>query len=169
MNIDELYIGDASTTLNIHSSEQHREASIRLIEQAKRFIRIHSFDLEAKIYDNRKIVSALRSFIISNHRNKVEILIHDSKNLRLYGHQLIEMARQFSSFVEIRKIAANVEILSQGFIIADDTAIVQQHEMRRYEGIANFNNRRLCKKISDNFIHAWLQSSPDPELRQLII
>jgi hypothetical protein len=169
MNIDNLHIGDSSNTLNFSTSDQHRDATIRLIEQATRSIRIHSYDLEPKIYNNRKLVSALRSFVARDRHNRVEILIHDSKNLRLHGHQLVDMARQYSSFVQIKKVCPEAEKMSQGYIIADDTGIVQQREMHRYEGTANFNDRSQCKKLSYDFGNAWLQSSPDPELRRLHI
>lgn len=169
MNIEQLYIGKPSETLSFRTSEQHREATIRLIKQAKRSIKIHSFNLEPKIYNNRKLVSALRSFVAADRHNTVEILIHDSKNLVLHGHQLVDMARQFSSFVKIKKISSNAPKMSEAYIIADGTGIIQQRELNRFEGTADFNNRSLCKKISSDFSNTWLHSGADPELRQLHI
>ncbi|MFV2056622.1 MAG: hypothetical protein ACC707_09150 [Thiohalomonadales bacterium] len=167
MNIDNLNIGKTSEIVNFRSSDQHREATIRLIEQATRSIKIHSYDLEPKIYNNRRLVSALRTFVASDRHNTVEILIHDSKNLVLHGHQLVEMARQFSSFVKIKKAPRDAGIMSQTYIIADDTGVVQQYESKRFEGSANFNDRSLCKKLSANFSSTWLHADTAPELRQL--
>jgi len=169
MNIDDLNIGKTSGTVHFRSSDQHREATIRLIEQATRSIKIHSYDLEPKIYNNRRLVSALRTFVASSRHNTVEILIHDSKNLVLHGHQLVEMARQFSSFVKIKKAPKDAGKISQTYIIADGTGVVQQFESKRFEGSTNFNDRSLCKELSADFSSTWLHSDADPALRRLHI
>jgi hypothetical protein len=95
--------------------------------------------------------------------------LEDSSKVVTRGHRIIELARQLSSFIEIRKINTDLKNISDAFLVGDETALVYRKQAQRYEGFVNFNDRGRCRQVLADFRDSWEKAAPDPELRRLHI
>lgn len=162
-------LGTDAKRFVLETSQQHVEASLALIGQARHSIDILAYALEAKIYHHRSIYDALRRFVCADKRNQVRILLHNSRNLVLRGHILLDLAERLSSFVSIKILSDSDRALTHGFLMADQTGYVLRTEALRYEGHADFNDRFQCRELIATYNAAWQRANSDPELRRLYI
>jgi len=161
-------LGQTSGTIVLETSLEHKAASLALLDQASRSIDILSYDLEAKIYDNREMYNRIRKFAILNRHSHIRILIHDAKPIVQKGHILIELIQRLTSSIEIRRLSTqDKHHLSQGFMIADKTGYILRPEALRFEGHVEFNNRYTARELSSDFESAWQRAEFEPELRRL--
>ena len=102
-------------------------------------------------------------------RANIQILIEDARKIVGHGHRIVELTRQLTSFMEIRKINTDLKTLPDAFLIGDETAVVYRRQTQRYEGFVNFNDRGRCRQLLTDFKDSWEKAAPDPELRRLHI
>ena len=86
-----------------------------------------------------------------------------------FGCRLVELARRFNTFFEIRRISREFSHHEDAFLIADETGVVYRINARRWEGIADTNAPRIAKKYLEVFERAWEKAEPEPEFRSLHI
>ena len=169
MDFSEYKLGENDKVIHLDTMDESRNAAIAVTLQCQRTLAIQSYDLDPIIYDNADFIEAVRQIAVSSTRADIKILIEDSRKIISSGHRLIELARQLSSFIEIRKINTDLKTVSEAFLIADETALIYRRQPQRYEGFVNFNERGRCRLLLADFKDSWEKAAPDPELRRLHI
>jgi hypothetical protein len=169
MNFSKYRLGENDDVIHLETMDDNREAAIAVAKQCHRTLVIQSYDLDPIIYDNADFIEAVRQVAVSSTRADIKILIEDSRKIVSSGHRIIELARQLSSFFEIRKINTDLKTISEAFLIADETALIYRRQPQRYEGFVNFNERGRCRLLLADFKDSWEKAAPDPELRRLHI
>ncbi|WP_455207081.1 DUF7931 domain-containing protein [Kaarinaea lacus] len=162
-------LGENDKVIHLDTMDDNRNAVIAIAQQCQRSLVIQSYDLDPIIYDNADFIEAVRQIAVNSTRANIRILIEDSRKIVSSGHRIVELARQLSSFMEIRKINTDLKTLSEAFLIADETALVYRRQPHRYEGFANFSERGRCRLLLADFKDSWEKAAPDPELRRLHI
>jgi len=168
-NANEYTLGQTDNIIHLERIEENRNTALAIAQQTKRTLHIVSYDLDPKIYNTAAFISAVRSIAVGSRRAKISILINDTSTVVTQGHRLIELARQLSSFIEIRKRHPQEQEFNEAYLIGDETALIYRKNGRRYEGFANFNDRGKCRQTLSDFNSAWEKSDPTPELRRLHI
>lgn len=142
----------------------------RLIKRAERQVRIFSQQLEPVLYNHQHICDLLSELARKNRHTGIRILAQQTRSVASEGHCLIQLAQRLSSSVQIR-IPSTPELLRfrQSWLIIDNHSIMLIDNPDRYQGSAVENNRLYVKTKLEFFDHAWENSQPDQNTRQLNI
>ncbi|MFK8028981.1 MAG: hypothetical protein AB8G18_01970 [Gammaproteobacteria bacterium] len=150
-------------------SNDVRSATLDVVKSARRSLSIFSHDLDPSVYDRIEFLDAVKKLILTHKFSRIQILIISPVGAVKNGHRLIELARRFSTFFEIRRVNPEYAKRNDAFLIADETGVVYRLNSKRWEGIADTNAPRIAQKYLDLFEEAWQRSEPEPEFRQLMI
>lgn len=167
MDFSEYKLGDQDKVIHLDTMDDNRSAVTAIARQCQRSLHIQTYDLDPLIYDDADFIEAVRQLAVSGSRANVQILLEDSRKIVASGHRIIELARQVSSYIEIRKINTNLKTISEAFLVGDETGVVFRKQPQRYEGFVNFNDRSRCRQLLADFRDSWEKALPDPELRRL--
>ncbi len=154
-----------STTLD--SLDAVQQATVELTMSARRELHLYSPDLEPRLYDYPPFLSALRALVASGGRARIRILVRDSGSAVSRGHLLIELARQLTSFIEIRRLAEESRDRLDAFLVVDRRAVVHRLHWMSYQGTASPDDPVLARALVKEFEALWETASSDPELRRL--
>lgn len=168
-NFRQFTLGESHDLISIKTMAENRDAALAITQQAKQSIILFSYDLDFPTYNNSEFTNAVKNIVINNRHSSVKILIRNSQKIVNNGHQLLELARRLSSFIEIRKLPTEPETTAKAFLITDETALLYRAIDDQYEGHVNFNARLECRELINFFNLKWEISNPDPELQQLHI
>lgn len=159
----------AAEVLGIKTRRENIDATLALATQCQRTIAIASRDLDPFVYDRSDLFDALKILMLSNHRASIRILVFEPELIIRRGHRLIDLARRMSSYMEMRKSAAEYRFFNEAWFIADETAYICRESALRYEGRINFNDRREAQVLLEAFNNMWNAANPDPNLRGMHI
>jgi ribosomal protein L31 len=162
-------LGEDKEPISVESSAQVREASVALVAQSRRSIEIVSRNLDPAVYDTTVFADALRRFVLDSSRARVHIIVMDSRPILASGHRLVALGQQLSSFVEIRMPGRKHPAFNGAFLLADRTGSVWRQFADRFDGVANFGDRRTASDLGETFDQMWAHGDPDPNLRRLRI
>ena len=79
------------------------------------------------------------------------------------------MATTLTSSFELRKPGAEHKDWNGSLFIADQIGYVQRFSADRFEGIANFNDKRQSRLLFQEFEEIWAKSQPDPNFRRVML
>ncbi len=150
-------------------SRDVRSATLDVVKSARRSLSIFSHDLDPSVYDRIEFLDAVKHLILTHKFSRIQILLVSPVDAVASGHRLVELARRFSTFFEIRRMNPELKHRNDAFLIADETGVVYRMDPKRWEGIADTNAPRIAQKYLDIFEDAWQRSEPEPEFRQLHI
>jgi len=160
-------IGEASSNMEINGKENHYAAAAAILSQACRSIILFSPELDPNMLNTSEIKALFKDLAIKDRHSYIKMLIHDSRKLVLNGHHLVDLSRQLSSHVKLRKTPKELINHSEMFLIVDETALVYRNAFDRYEGFVNFDDRQKCSHLKEFFERTWGKSTTDLELSQL--
>jgi len=162
-------IGQESGDIQIEASEDNMLATIQLAEQAHVTLDIFSHDLDARVFDNSQFTDEIRRLITSNRRAQVRVLVINTDFATRHGHRLVETARHFTSYMEIRKVHADYAGNVEAFLIADKRGLIHRKLASRYEAIVNFDDPHRARTLTDYFDEVWERSKPHVDFKRLYI
>ena len=166
---DQYTLGKSDLELSLDNREDNRLATLEMLRQARLRIEIISRDLDPSVYDQPDLIEVLKDMILENRRARVRIIVFDSQALARRGHQLLKLAADLSSFIEIRQGSNEHDQYSEGMLVADECGYIHRLLWNRYEANANFNGRQHCKSLLNTFENMWNQASSSVHLRRLSI
>lgn len=164
---DQYKLGQSDSELNLDNREDNRLATQEMLRQARLRIDIVSRDLDPAIYDQPELIETLKNMILENRRARVRIIVFDSQILAQRGHQLLKLAGDLSSFIEIRQGSTQHDQYSEAMLVADECGYIHRLLWNRYEANVNFNGRQHCKSLLNTFENMWNQASQSVHLRRL--
>lgn len=169
MDFSDYKLGEQDKVIHLETMDDNRNAATTIAQQSRRTLHIQSYDLDPLIYDDSDFIEAVRQIAVNSTRAAIQILLEDSRKVVSHGHRIIELARQLSTYIEIRKINTDLKNIADAFLVGDETALVYRKQAQRYEGFVNFNDRGRCRQVLTDFRDSWEKAAPDPELRRLHI
>ena len=167
--IETAIIGETDMLFDLDNREDNTLAASKMTLQARRTLRIFSYDLDRAIYDQMEFISACKQMALSSRFASIQILAVDSKRIMQRGHRLIALARALSSRIEIRQPEKQYQSLRQTFLTVDERGYIYRKSSDRYEGVANFYDPRRARELDKQFVEIWQKSQVDPEMRSLNI
>lgn len=158
-----------STRQVFDTSEDARLATFDVARTARRSIHLFTHDLEPNLYDRIEFLDLVKNLILTQKFARVRILIKSPMRCVQEGHRLVELARQFSTFVEIRVAHRDDHGRRDTFLIADQKAVVCRARAERYEGIADTRSPAVAVHYLEFFDTAWARAEGSSELKRLFI
>jgi len=147
--------------------EDNRNAAFDIARLAKRSLSIWSRDLEPEVFDRIEFIDIVKNLILTHKYARVRILLVSPLRSVSEGNRLVEMARGFSSFMEIRLVHADYQQRPEAFMVADQHAYLHRPIASRYEGIADDNKPSIAVGYVQFFDSVWNKSESASELRRL--
>jgi hypothetical protein len=160
-------LGVSAEQIEIVDSRQLAELSLALTLQCTRYLDIVSRHLDPPVYDNDAFFAAVKQLALGNRYARIRLLITDSRPLVTHGHRLINLAMRLPSFIAVRSPAAQHREFNEAFLLADNVGYVHRRFADRFEGTANFCDRRLCAALGERFEELWERGTPDPNFKRL--
>lgn len=102
----------------------------------------------------------LRSFLLANPNNRLQLLTHDTRPLSQYCPRLMTLLRQFGHNMFIYQIPRNLEHLTEPFAVADESHYVRRFHFDDTRGILARNDREGARLLKSRFIEMWQASHP---------
>lgn len=165
----ELRLGISDLEIDLQTRGDTRHAAELLVQQTTASLEIFSRDLDAPLYDRDAFLAALSGLCVRNRKARIRILVQDPQSAVKRGHRLIELARQFSSAIEIRQPHPDYRHHNMAFLIADRCGLLYRTLSDRFEGCVNFYTPVVAQRKLDFFTEVWERSEPHPEMRRLYL
>lgn len=136
--------------------------------QARRRIRILSYQLESRIYNQTDFIEAAKQLAIRHPKTEIQILIQDNGLIIREGHQLIELAQRLSSSFIIKKIAKEYQDVLRSFLLVDEAGFVfRPYWTDPKVAFSHYNGAAEAKEYHYQFQKIWDKSEVDLVLRRL--
>lgn len=165
-----LQLGINEDILVLRNDEMQTEILADMFRQSRTIVQIFSRDLEPHIFRYQAIYQPLATMISQNQRAKIEILIQDVDAVVKVDHALVELMRNMSSFVEIKKTSLEYKQYEHNFVLIDDCAYYyHRHPQDSSEFEICYNNRSKVRKFSNQFKIMWDKGIRATELLRLYI
>lgn len=165
-----------STDQDPQSGERYRTTSMKeacqavqdLLKVARYRVDILSPLLDHNLFDQASVYDALRRVVVhGGRRSRIRILVADPDPIVQRGHKLIHLARQVSTFAEIRRLGNADRIDPPTWLTVDCTACAHWEPGGGYEGIVGTDCRADAQRLERAFTELWDRSESDPSLRRL--
>ncbi|MEQ8231563.1 MAG: acyltransferase [Gammaproteobacteria bacterium] len=140
-----------------------------MVAQCRRRLDIASRHLDPAVYDDDAFVEAVKQLVLGSRRARVRLFVIDSRPLLSRGHRLIDLAGRLSSFIELRGPAPQHKEFNEALLLADNQGYIHRQFSDRFEGKANFSDRRGVAALAERFDEMWERGTPDPNFRRLHI
>lgn len=140
-----------------------------LVSRAQRELVVLTPDLEAAVYDTAAFLDAVVRLSTRSRHSNIRVLVADPTRALKYGHRLIELARRFTSSIQVRKPPPEHRDFCHAYLIVDRLAVLHKNDSNRYAGHADTHNPLLARQLLKEFDPIWDLSQVDVELRRLYI
>lgn len=166
---EHLELGKTDEVVAIDTVDHHRDAALRMVQQARFNVEIVSRLLDPPVYDTAEFVDAMTKLILGRRGMKVRILVFDPLSVVQRGHRLVDLAGNLSSFIEMRKPSIEHANFNGSLLMADAKGYILRESTERYEGTVNFHDRAVSKNLLEAFEEMWARAEADPNLRRMIL
>ena len=160
-------LGENDDLVEVTTSEEHRIASLMMLQQARRGIDIISRDLDPMVYDTNQFAEAARHLILNGVRPRIRVIVASPQAIVHRGHRLVEIAMKLTTFFDLRMAGEEHRNFNLSLFVADTTGYIHRLSSDRYEGTLNFNDRRESQLLENEFEEMWAKALPDVNLRRL--
>jgi len=144
------------------------EATAALVAGARRRIRILSRVLDPGLYDDPRVLEALRAFATSTTDAEVRLLVLDATAIQRAHAPLLALAQRLPSAFQFRELADPVDRARADAFIASDAGGCYHREFgHRFDGEAQLHGAGRARQLCEAFDPVWERSRPCSELRAL--
>lgn len=142
--------------------------AIDLVAAARRRLWIHSRELDPGLFDDRRVLDALRGFATRHPGAEVQVLLHDAAAPQRAHAPLLSLAQRLPSVFAFRELADPVDrAYVSAFLVNDAGGYYFRGLGHRFEGEAERDSRGRARQLADAFRPVWERSRPCSELRAL--
>jgi hypothetical protein len=144
------------------------EVTAALVAGARRRIRILSRVLDPGLYDDPRVLEALRAFAVSTTDAEVRLLLFDATAVQRAHAPLLALAQRLPSVFRFRELADPVDRGRADAFLATDAGGCYHREFgHRFDGEAMAAGAGRARQLAEAFDPVWERSRPCSELRAL--
>jgi hypothetical protein len=162
-------LGVTDEKVAIESSSDHRLAALRMAQQAKNNIAIISRELDPPVYNTPEFVEAVKQLMLANRHTYLKAMVFEPQTIMKHGHRLVDMMLDLTSFIEFRVPSFEYDDFDESLFVADEIGYILRISAERYEGFANFNDKRSSRILMKKFEEMWETAKPDPNLKRVML
>jgi predicted GNAT family N-acyltransferase len=154
--------------VNIDSSEDAVNETLRLIDEARHELCIYTRDLDPLLLENEPALEALKHLAISGRGARIRIIIQDPRTVITRGHRLLALAQRVTSIFALRTPTQDNDLqYPSAFLLNDVYGYYFRVLGTRFEGEAvNYSPGRHAQLL-EYFNQVWERSESSEDLRQL--
>lgn len=136
---------ESSSTLTpehrkIEGQQDYEQAVDLVIGQARRNLRIFSYNLRGEGYNSLARFESLQNFLLMSRTNRLTIVLHDTDYLTRECPRMMNLLRQFSHAIAVFQTNDEARGISDPFIVADD-----DHYLHRF----HYDHPRAALALND--------------------
>lgn len=143
------------------------EAVEQLCRGAIRSLIIRSPRLDFPFLGTTELLTALTPLITGDRRNLVHILVDDAQHFLDTGNRVIDLARRFGSYVQVRRLPPEYVESPEVFLVADSCNCIHQKSANVYPALLARNAPGRARKLGQRFRQMWERSDRIAELHTL--
>ena len=152
---------DALQHLKLASAADYIAALDTLCALAKHSLIIFEKDFDNIGFNSEARYEVLRSFLLSNPNNRLQLLAHDTRPMSQHCPRLMTLLRQFGHNMHIYQCPKNLQHLTDPFAVADESHFVRRFHFDDTRGIFAQNDGEAARLLKARFVEMWKSSHPD--------
>lgn len=152
---------DAIQHLKLASAADYIAALDTLCGLAKHSLFIFEKDFDNIGFNSEARYEVLRSFLLSNPNNRLQLLAHDTRPMSQHCPRLMTLLRQFGHNMYIYQSPKNLQHLTDPFAVADEANFVRRFHFDDTRGIFAQNDGEEAQLLKARFVEMWKASQPD--------
>lgn len=160
--------GNTGNDTQLENINDTRKAILELTVSALRSIKIFTSNLEPELYDTEDFRKTLLDFSRGNRHAKIQILATSTENAIHQGHQLIRLAQETPSVIQIRNTPEDYQTLNIAFLLIDQSNFVFKRTDSGSTSLLSSCTHRT-NRLLEFFTATWEQSEKDPHTQQFLI
>jgi hypothetical protein len=160
-------LGEDNTPIELTGSEQLRALTLSMAGQCRRTLDICGRQLDPSLFDNSEFAAAVKQMALGSRYAKVRLLVLMPELLYARGHQLLLVAQQLPTFIQVHVPSDEDRDFNEAIFIADETGFAHRILSDRYEGNASFSDRGKARELTRRFDVLWERSEVDQNFRRL--
>jgi hypothetical protein len=168
-DIEDYRLGETDRVVQLEKRNENVLVSNHMAKQCHRSLIIISRELDPLVFDTEEFADAVKYLALRHRHAQIQIIVFDPVTIVKCGHRLLDISGRLSSFIEIRKAHSSFYEYNECLMIADETGYIHRLNGERYEGTANFKDRRKSADFLNQFEDMWRQASPDPNFRKVML
>jgi hypothetical protein len=141
-------------------SAEYVAALDTLCGQAKNSLMIFEKDFVNIGFNSAARFDLLRSLLLNNPNNRLQLLAHDTRPMSQYCPRLMALLRQFGHNMFIYQLPKNLQHLTEPFAVADDSAFVRRFHFDDTRGILGKSDGSSARLLKSRFTEMWEASHP---------
>jgi len=141
--------------------------AIALASTARRHLDILSPALDARVFDNDTLVSAITAVVRQTRHARVRILVGDAEAVTSRGHRLLTLARRLPTSIHFRHLPEHPDWRGHSAVIRDRDGVLIAPAEDRDNGFFRIDDRAGGARHSDTFNELWQHASAHPGFRSL--
>ncbi len=126
-------------------------------------------DLEPDVYDHDEFLETLKKFILARTFARVRVADPRARARLLSASRFVAMGRRLNSYIEFRRVPADLANHPEAFFIADEQALVYRARAEAGKECRTPTSRPWRACTSSKFETLWNACEIEPEVRQLQI
>ena len=139
----------------------------RLIEEAADEILVFDRDLQDGGWGSPARIAALRGFLLSHRRTRIEIIVHDTQHIEAYLPRLVLLLQEFSHKLSILRTIEDGRNASDGFALADNRHFVHRFHLDSARGELTLNNPKKARELRERYDETLAFTEPGVNPTQL--
>ena len=156
-------VGQPSQAVSLTTPAQVNHIIRELFFQAQHCLNVRAVRLQFAFFQSQDLLQSITTLIGGNTRNEVLFLVDDELYLQSLP-RVVHLARTFSSYVKVRKLAEEQVSDNDFFVIADRVAYLHQMSSHNYPVIAEAYAPAKAKELELKFKSCWERSEKITEL-----
>lgn len=165
--LEDAVLGETTGVYRLGSRTEIYTAALALFLQARRSLRLFSYDLDSAVLAEDVFADAASELARRNRYTFIRFLVQDAKPAARVQHPLIRIIQSLPSHIGARRTAAEWAGESCVALIADDDGLLYRRDGERFDGTVEFSARATAARYRDWFDDIWERSTPEPEFRRL--
>jgi len=144
----------------IEGPQDYVQAIDQVIRQARRNLRIFSYNLRDEGYNSLARIEALQNFLLMNRANRLAIVLHDTDYLTRECPRMTNLLQQFSHAISIYQTSDEARSISDAFIIADNDHYLHRFHHDHPRAALALNDKEGALNLSRRFNEIMEASEP---------
>lgn len=139
-----------------------------LLGRARRTVDVLAPDLDPVVLNRQPTLDALARLTRVSRFTRIRVLFYDSSRAIREGHRLIQLARRFPSYIQLRRAAADHRGEICAWLAVDQTHLLWRPDHSLAGEAHVFTDEAgQARKVLRGFDHWWQYSEAEPALREL--
>lgn len=130
-----------------------------ILEKPRKTVRIFENAL-GRDYNSPRRVESLRTFLLANPRNRLQIVVHDTQSMDRNCPRLLNLLRVYAHSISIHETHQTAKAVYDPFAVVDDLHYVHRFHFEELRGLLALDDPIGTHTLIERFEEIWEASSP---------